>query len=108
MTCIFEVSGAAEDLRLGSAVEAEVFLPQTQQGIVIPTSAVVDDGGIPIVYVQLDGEGFVRQEIGLRTREGSSLLVDGIAAGARLVTVGGAAIRRSTLVSSGVGEGHVH
>jgi RND family efflux transporter MFP subunit len=108
VTCIFEVSGAIENLRLGSAVEAEVFLPETQHGIVIPTSAVVDDGGIPVVYVQLDGEGFVRQEIGVRTREGSSLLVDGLALGQRLVTVGGAAIRRSTLVSSGVGEGHVH
>ena len=108
VTCIFEVSGAVGGLRLGSAVEAEVFLPETQHGIVIPTAAVVDDGGIPVVYVQLDGEGFVRQEITVRAREGSSLLVDGLALGRRLVTVGGAAIRRSTLVSSGVGEGHVH
>lgn len=108
VTCIFEVSGAIENLRLGSAVEAEVFLPETQHGVVIPTSAVVDDGGIPVVYVQLDGEGFLRQEIQVRTRQGNSLLVDGLASGQRLVTVGGAAIRRSTLVSSGVGEGHVH
>jgi RND family efflux transporter MFP subunit len=108
VTCIFEVSGAIENLRLGSAVEAEVFLPETQHGVVIPTSAVVDDGGIPVVYVQLDGEGFLRQEIVIRAREGNSLLVEGLAHGQRLVTVGGAAIRRSTLVSSGVGEGHVH
>lgn len=108
VTCIFEVAGAIDALRPGSAVEAEVFLPETQHGIVIPTSAVVDDGGAPVVYVQVDGEGFVRQEIRLRGREGSSLLVDGLDVGQRLVTIGGAAIRRSTLVSSGVGEGHVH
>jgi cobalt-zinc-cadmium efflux system membrane fusion protein len=108
VTCIFEVSGAIEELRLGSAVEAEVFLPETREGIVIPTSAVVDDGGIPVVYVQLDGEGFLRREVAIQAREGSSLLVDGLAPDQRLVTVGGAAIRRSTLVSSGVGEGHVH
>ncbi len=108
VTCIFEVSGAVESLRLGSAVEAEVFLPKTEHGIVIPTSAVVDDGGVSVVYIQLDGESFIRREIEVRAREGSSLLVDGLTIGQRLVTVGGSAIRRSTLVSSGVGEGHVH
>lgn len=108
VTCIFEVTGAIEELRLGSAVEAEVFLPETQHGVVIPTSAVVDDGGIPVAYVQADGEGFVRHEVQVQMRQGNSLLVDGLAPGQRLVTLGGAAIRRATLVSSGVGEGHVH
>jgi RND family efflux transporter MFP subunit len=108
VTCIFEISGAVESLRLGSAVEVEVFMPKTERGVVIPTSAVVDDGGVPVVYLQLDGEGFLRQEIDVRARQGTSLLVDGLAPGQRLVTAGGAAIRRSTLVSSGVGEGHVH
>ena len=108
VTCIFEVSGTSEELLLGSALEVEVLLPNTQRGIVIPASAVVDDGGVPVVYVQLDGEGFARQEIKVRAREGSSLLVDGLEVYQRLVSVGGAAIRRSTLVSSGVGEGHVH
>ena len=108
VTCIFEVSGAREELFLGSAVEAEVLLPKTQRGIVIPASAVVDDGGVPVVYVQLEGEGFARQEIEVRAREGTLLLVNGLEPYQRLVTVGGAAIRRSTLVSSGVGEGHVH
>ena len=108
VACIFEISQAVETLRLGSAVEVEVFLPKTERGIVIPTSAVVDDGGVPVVYVQLDGEGFVRQEIDVRARQGASLLVNGLAPGQRLVTVGGAAIRRSTLVASDVGEGHVH
>jgi RND family efflux transporter MFP subunit len=108
VTCIFEVLGAVENIRVGSAVEVEVFLPETLQGIVIPASAVVDDGGVPVVYVQQDGEGFTRQEIAVRAREGGRLLVEGLEAEQRLVTEGGAAIRRATLVSSGVGEGHVH
>ena len=108
VTCIFEVAGDVESLRLGSAVEVEVFLPKTERGVVIPAPAVVDDGGVPVVYIQLDGESFARQEVDVRAREGNSLLVNGLAPGQRLVTVGGAAIRRSTLVSSGVGEGHVH
>ena len=61
-----------------------------------------------MVYIQLDGESFARQEIDVRMRQGGLLLVEGLTHGQRLVTVGGAAIRRSALVSSGVGEGHVH
>jgi len=107
VTCVFEIAGTA-DPRIGSAVEAEVTLPETRSGVVIPSSALVDDGGTPVVYVQLDGEGFLRREVHVEARQGTSLLVRGIAAGERVVTVGGPAIRRATLVASGVGHGHVH
>ena len=89
-------------------MEVEVFLPETLRGTVIPATAIVDDGGVPVVYVQQDGEGFTRHEIVVRAREGNRFLVEGLGAGQRLVTVGGPAIRRATMVSSGVGEGHVH
>jgi RND family efflux transporter MFP subunit len=107
VTCTFEVAGNASPL-LGSAVEAEVTLPQTRSGIVVPASAIVDDGGTDVVYLQLDGEGFLRRQVEISLRQGSSLLVRGVDAGERVVTVGGSAIRRATLVSSGVGHGHVH
>lgn len=107
VTCVFEVAGSAEP-RIGSAVEAEVTLPEMRSGVVIPSSALVDDGGTPVVYAQLDGEGFLRREVHVDARQGSSLLVRGVEAGERVVTVGGPAIRRATLVASGVGHGHVH
>lgn len=95
-------------LELGTSVEAEVLLPGARNGIVIPSSAIVDDAGVPVVYVQMEGESFARVEVRVEARQGDGVLVDGVRRGERVVTVGGAAIRRATQLSSGPVEGHVH
>ena len=74
----------------------------------IPDTALVDDGGQTVVYVQLEGESFARREVEVLAREGRLVLVDGLSEGERLVSVGGAAIRRTTLLGSGGAPDHVH
>jgi hypothetical protein len=76
--------------------------------VVVPASAVVDDGGVSIVYLQIDGEGFARTEVTIVARQGDRVMIEGLALGTRLVTVGGDAIRRATLVATDAGEGHIH
>jgi hypothetical protein len=98
----------APGLRLGTTVEAELLLAGEREGVVVPTSALVDDGGVTVVYLQLSGERFVRQEVEVEARQGERALVEGLAPGQRLVTRGGDAVRRATLMSSGQAEGHVH
>ena len=74
----------------------------------MPASALVDDGGVAVVYLQLSGESFVRQEVHVLERQGDRLLVDRLVPGQRLVERGGEAIRRSSLMASGEAQGHVH
>lgn len=105
---ILEVQRGVDMLRLGSRVEAEVLLPGELPGIVIPASSLVDDSGVEVVYVQLDGESFDRREVRVEARQGPLALVRGLAPGERIVTKGGNAIRRSALLGSGAVEGHVH
>lgn len=105
---ILEVRRGVDLLRLGSRVEAEVLLPQDLSGIVIPASALVDDSGVEVVYVQLGGERFDRREVKVEARQGPHALVRGLTPGERIVTKGGNAIRRSSLLGSGAVEGHVH
>jgi multidrug efflux pump subunit AcrA (membrane-fusion protein) len=95
-------------LQLGTAVEAEILTDQARQGVVIPAEALVDDGGVAVVYVQTEGEAFVRVPVQPSMREGPSVLIEGLSPGLRLVTRGGVAIRRASLLSSGPIEGHVH
>jgi membrane fusion protein, heavy metal efflux system len=95
-------------LALGSSVEAHILTSQEREGIVVPATAVIDDGGVPVVYLQLAGESFVRQEISLLERQGDLVLVDHLIPGQRLVTRGGDAIRRESLMSRGEVQGHVH
>ena len=103
---LLEVSSPG--LLLGTTVEAEVLLPGERAGIVVPTSALVDDGGTAVVYLQLSGERFVRQEVEVEARQGDLALVAGLVPGQRLVTRGGDAIRRATMMAGGEAAGHVH
>ena len=105
---LIEIAAGTDTLRLGSAIEAEILLPEERQGFVVPASALVDDGGVSVVYLQVEGESFLRREVTVLARQGKLVLVEGLALASRLVTEGGNAIRRATLVASDPGEGHVH
>lgn len=108
LAVILEVDAAAGELPIGSSVEAELLLPSQRKGIVVPTSALVQDGGASVVYVQLEGETFSRREVRVEARQGAQAMVEGLRPRERVVTLGGAAVRRSSLLSSGAPEGHVH
>ncbi|HSM13858.1 MAG TPA: efflux RND transporter periplasmic adaptor subunit [Thermoanaerobaculia bacterium] len=94
--------------RVGLSVEVELAAGEPVSGIVAPAETVVDDAGVPVVYVQRSGEGFERREVRVLARQGSEVVIDGVASGERLVVRGGGAVRRSTLAGSGVADGHVH
>jgi len=95
-------------LRAGEPVEVELASGEPRLGIVVPATALVDDSGVPVVYVQTSGEGFVRREVRVVLQRAGSALVEGVEAGERIVVVGGGAIRRAGLAGAGVGEAHVH
>ncbi|MEM7585534.1 MAG: efflux RND transporter periplasmic adaptor subunit [Acidobacteriota bacterium] len=108
VTVLLEVP-ATPGLVLGTTLEAQVLGETEREGIVIPASAVVDDGGVPVVYLQLAGERFARQQIEVLERQGERLRVAGLVPGQRLVSRGGDAIRRASLLAAGGGgHGHVH
>jgi len=108
VSVILEVNRSASDLPLGSTVAAELLLPGEKRGIVVPLSALLDDSGTTVAYVQFAGESFGRREVRVLHRLGNEALVDGLRPGERLVTLGGSAVRRSSLLSAGAPEGHVH
>lgn len=106
VTALVEV--ASPGLVLGTVADVEVLLAGERTGIVVPRTAVIDDAGVPVVYLQLAGETFVRQAVTVEARQGDRLLVSGLVPGQRLVTRGGADIRRASLMASGEPAGHVH
>jgi RND family efflux transporter MFP subunit len=105
---LLELERDADELPLGTSAQAELVLDESLEGIVISDTSLVDDGGKTIVYVQLEGESFARREADVLAREGRRVLVDGLSEGERLVSVGGSAIRRTTLLGSGTAPDHVH
>jgi len=107
VTVLLEAPSTA-GLTLGTVLNAQVLLSETREGIVVPASALVDDGGVSVVYLQLSGESFARQEVEILERQGERVLVAGLTPGQRLVTRGGESIRRSSLMAGGGAHGHIH
>lgn len=105
---LVEVERSVDQLKPGLRATAQVLLPGVVEGMLLPDTAVVDDAGVPVVYVQLDGETFARRLVSVQLRQADRVLVEGVLPGERVVTVGGAAIRRASLLASGSVEGHVH
>jgi RND family efflux transporter MFP subunit len=105
---LIEVRRSVDELKPGIRATAQILLPGEIEGVVLPEAAVIDDAGVSVVYVQLSGESFSRREVIVRHRQGERVLVEGVLPGERVVTVGGAAIRRASLLASGPVEGHVH
>lgn len=105
---LFEVDATVDQLRLGAVGEAEILLGEEHPGVVLPESGLVDDSGVMIVYAQLSGEEFARIEVDVIARRSGQVLIEGLPLGSRVVTVGGSAIRRATLVAADPGEGHIH
>jgi RND family efflux transporter MFP subunit len=102
------VEAPGEGLVRGAVADARLLLDESIEGIVVPETAVIDDGGVTVAYLQLSGERFARQVVIVLEREGDLALVANLIPGQRLVTRGGEAIRRSSLMSSGEAHGHVH
>ncbi len=105
---LIEIGLSVAAFPIGARVEAEILLGGERRGIVIPVSSLIDDGGATVVYLQLEGEAFARQAVEVVTRQGDRAMVVGLREGGRLVTEGGAAIRRASLLATGPPEGHVH
>jgi multidrug efflux pump subunit AcrA (membrane-fusion protein) len=75
----------------------------------VPGSAVIDDGGRPVVFVQVAGESFQRRPVRVGNQDASYVQVgDGIKPGERVVTRGAYLIRLAALSTQIPAHGHVH
>lgn len=106
---IFEVPNAGGQLKAGMFARAQVFTSSFVRGIVIPLSAVVDEDGQSVAYVELEGELFERRPLKLGTRQGDRVqVVEGLKAGDRVVTRGAYNIRLQAASGAVPAHGHAH
>jgi len=106
---IYEVDNRDRRVAINQTVYVRLLTAAASAATVVPESAIVDDGGRPIVFVQAAGESFVRKPVRLGIREGGSVQVlEGLSAGERVVTRGAHLIRLASLSSQVPAHGHVH
>jgi cobalt-zinc-cadmium efflux system membrane fusion protein len=106
---IYEVVNADGALKIGMNAQVAVRTGEEVTGTVIPASAILDEDGRPVAYVQTEGELFERRELVLGATDGlRAVVVSGIAAGERVVTGAAYQIRLASLSTSVPVHGHEH
>jgi RND family efflux transporter MFP subunit len=102
-------AGSVVGLRPGQRVQGRLRTGLAENKLAIPISAVVNEGGQSVVYVQVEGEAFERRPVQLGLRSGDLVVVEGdLKAGERVVTVGAAAVRAAAATPGAFGHGHAH
>lgn len=105
----FEVGNPERLLKIGMFVDVAIETARAEDAIAIPESAIVDEDGRPIAYVELDGEGFQKRDLELGLRDAGFVQVkQGLEEGERVVTKGAYAIRLSSVSSVIPAHGHAH
>jgi len=106
---VFEASNSTGMLRIGHFASATVPVGGTVTGVAIPNSAIVDDNGIPVAYVQTGGESFDRRVLTLGERDATrTVVVAGILPGEMVVITGAFQVRLASLSDGEFAGGHAH
>lgn len=106
---IFEVRNQDGRLAVGQSVFVRLFTAAATKAPAVPESALVDDAGRPVVFVQVAGESFERRPVRVGSREsGYAHILDGVKPGERVVTRGAYQVRLAALSPQVPAHGHVH
>ena len=106
---IYELSDPDRRLAIGQAVSLRVFVSAATEATTVPQSAIVDDAGQPVVFVQVAGESFERRAVELGNRESGLVQITGdVAPGERVVIRGAPLIRLAALSPQVPAHGHTH
>ncbi|MGZ8188132.1 MAG: efflux RND transporter periplasmic adaptor subunit [Methylosarcina sp.] len=106
---IFEFDAKDLHLPLGAFARIRLFTAQRSEALAVPEPAIVDDNGIPVVFVQTGGESFERRPVKLGVRDSGFVEVkEGLQAGDRVVTQGAYLVYLAATAPGAPVHGHVH
>ncbi|MEW6367031.1 MAG: efflux RND transporter periplasmic adaptor subunit [Acidobacteriota bacterium] len=106
---VFEIRNSDRSLRVGMFAQVHVVTGKSIDALAIPVSALQEEGGQSIAYVQAGGETFERRALRLGVREGDFVQVlDGLRPGDRVVTRGAYYVRLAASSTSLPAHGHAH
>ena len=106
---LYQIPNGDASIKVGQNARVQVRTGQRVSGVVVPVSAVLEEDGRAIAYVQPEGETFEKRELKLGGRQGEKVLVvDGVKAGERVVTGAAYQVRLASLSTAVPEHGHEH
>ncbi len=106
---IFEFENG-HGIRIGSFVDLSIDLARKTNVLAIPDSAVLDEDGTPVAYVQTGGESFEKRVLTLGSRDrGMAEVLSGLGEGERVVAKGAYLVKLASMSSQlPAAHGHPH
>lgn len=106
---LYELPNPEGRLKIGLALTLYLGSGAPQEFLAVPESAVVEEEGRPVAFVQIAGETFEKRPLTLGIRDSGWVQVrEGLAAGDRVVTREAYAVRLASVSSSIPAHGHEH
>jgi RND family efflux transporter MFP subunit len=106
---VYEVPNPDGHLRIGMALTVYVETAHVAEALTVPLSALVEEDGRSIAFVQVSGETFHKRDLTLGVQDGAFVQVRaGLSAGERVVTRGAYAIRLASVSTTIPAHGHAH
>jgi RND family efflux transporter MFP subunit len=106
---IYSLRNPDPRLRVGGLVRVSLPTGDDFSGILVPRTAIIDDEGPEMVYVQVDGEHFEARPVRTGPRQGEIIgIARGLRGDERLVIRGAHIVRLASRASSSEAHGHIH
>ncbi len=106
---IYEIANTDGTIRVGASAKVSVSTGRRADGVIVPTSAILDEDGRPIAYVQPEGETFEKRDLTIGGSEaGFTLVLSGVREGERVVTGAPYQVRLASLSTAVPAQGHEH
>ncbi len=105
----YALEGRAADLPVGTLARVAIATRSRGVGIIVPSSAVLEEDGTSIVFVQISGERYERRVVQVDGGDGQRVLVrTGLDAGDRVVTGATYQVKLASLSTAVPTHGHEH
>jgi RND family efflux transporter MFP subunit len=105
---LLEISNADDRLRIHESTPVELYSSDGISATAVPRSAVYDDLGMEVVFVQTGGESFEKRVVTTGPHHNGWIVIDrGLTSGERVVTTGGYQVKLAAS-SVEIGHGHAH
>lgn len=106
---IYQVDNRDRSIAIHQALHVRLLTRASKLAPAVPESALVDDAGRPVIFIQESGEAFLRRPVKLGIREGGYVeVLEGAMPGERVVTRGAHLIRLAAMSNQVPAHGHVH
>jgi membrane fusion protein, heavy metal efflux system len=106
---LFAVDNAGGRFSVGAFARAFLVHGDERRALTVPESSLVDDGGISVVFVQVEGEAFERRVVRIGARDrGSVEVLAGVSAGEHVVSRGAWSVKLAASSGAIPAHGHSH